>query len=302
MILTSKAKHPYFSHDLDVRGDKKIKKMLLDYRKKVKSMSREELECLAAISPYAIFWAVVEYAHRNGLNPESVEIIADELRLGENFVKSVIEDFGFFRFENDEYISDRILRNLEEQEEKSKRSQTAAKFKWALSNLKKVYNEIFGENPILSEKEKPIYFKHDTTIPDFRKKLPDILLTLKFLKFDNNKDFKPSINWLLADNHLETLMNGGYGKLKSWSEYKTRLKAAETEKLQLETQRFDSLDLKSKIETISGKAAALEFIADYYASRTFIEARNKAKVVPDLRRLMEKFDITDREVIERCRN
>ena len=52
-------------------------------------------------------------------------------------------------------------------------------------------------------------------------------------------------------------MNGGYGKLKSWSEYKARLKAAEAEKLQLETQRFDSLDLKSKIETISGKSCGI---------------------------------------------
>ena len=97
MIQSSKAKRPYFSHNIDARGDKKIKNYFCIFRKKVKSMSREELESLASISPYSIFWAVVEYAHRNGLNSEAIEIIADELRICEDFVKSVVEDFDFFQ-------------------------------------------------------------------------------------------------------------------------------------------------------------------------------------------------------------
>lgn len=298
MIQESKAKRPYFSHDLDTRGDKKIKRMLLYYRKQVKSMQKDELEALASLAPYAIFWAVVEYAHRNGLNPDSIEIIADELRINEKFVKSIIEDFEFFKLEGDEYISDRIMRNLEEQEEKSKRSQTAAKYKWALSNLKKVYNEIFGENPILSDKEKPIYVKHDSNIENFRKKLPDILYTLKCLKFENNKDFKPSINWLLAENHLETLINGGYGKLKNWSEYKARMKALEKERQEEDNRSLEEDGLFCSIETISGKSQALNFIKNYYLTHAFVVARNQAKVNPDIRKLMQKFDITDKEVIE----
>lgn len=288
MTNKSNAKRPYFSHDLDARGDEKIKALLLYYRKAAKQMSREELESLAPLGTLGILWSIVEYAHRNGLNTDSIEILSDELRISEDLIKSIIEDFDFFRKEGNEYISDRIIRNLLEQKEKSKKNQVASNYRWALSNLEKVYKEIFDEKPMLTDSEKSIYVKHDLNISDFRKKLPDILYTVKHLRFENNKNFKPSINWLLASNHLETLLNGGYGQIKSWGEHKAKVKAAERAEKQKEAEEQIAKDVIINSETIVNKIDAIDYLVRSSKSLDFME--------PDKKTLMKKFDITKKEL------
>ena len=125
--------------------------------------------------------------------------------------------------------------------------------------------------------------KYANKIDDFKNKLPDILFTTKLLKFENNPNFNPCINWLLTENHLGKMLNGEYGKLKSWSKHKEALKKAELSKEQEELQENDiNLDL------FNTKIGAIEFIATNNQNLKFINPAHKE--------LMKKFDISIKEL------
>lgn len=116
---------PYFSHDIYARQDAKIKNMLLHFRKE------SNLKAQAAV---CIYWYIVEDMHKDDYKISDLEAYADDYRCDIDFLKSILEDFDLFRIENDCYISDRVLRNIEEQSEKSKKSKAAANKRWNKKN------------------------------------------------------------------------------------------------------------------------------------------------------------------------
>ena len=301
-IDENKIVETFFSHDKAARGDEKIVEMFFDMRKNKEKFTAEQLKNLVPYAAYGLYWSVVEYMHRNELPVEKLEMLADELRIDKDFLNSVMNNYKLFHVENDFYISDRIQRNLEFQATKSEQKSKAAQYKWALKTLTTVYKEIFNKEPVLSKDEKPVYVEFDQTIPDFRKKLPDILYTLKNLKFKNNPDFDPSINWLLAENHLAKLLNGEYGKLQSWqaekarlkqqAEYNKRIKASEDEtdiQIQHEEEMIAACDSKMRaIDLIVAKSQE-------YGGEIF---KNFKTIHPRYKDLMKKFDITVKELKE----
>lgn len=265
MVKTSSITEPYFSHDIYPQADKKIV-LLID------EMGYEG---------YGLYWKIVEFMHRNKLNIGEERLVAG--REFSDKVSRILNDFHLFRKEGEEYVSDRILRNINKQEEEFEKKSKAANTRWILGTLKKNYIEIFDKEPVLDDKEIQALMKYANKIDDFKDKLPDILFTTKLLKFDNNPKFNPCINWLLAENHLGKLLNGEYGKLKSWSKHKEALKKAELSKEQEELQENNI-----NPDLYDTKIGAIEFIAANNQNLQFINPAHKE--------LMKKFDISIKEL------
>ena len=272
MAKTSEITKPYFS----ASQDGKILKMFRDFRKLSKEMTREELESFVAVGAYGIFWRIVEFMHGNNLLVNDVDVIADDLRIDTKFIEMILNNYELFRIEGDCYISDRILKNLNKQQSKSEKSKTAVETRWLLSDFDKNFEDIFGKKPVLSSDEIEALKKYSQQISDLREKLPDLLYTLKGLKFETDTKFVPSANWLLKGNNLLRLYNGEFGKLKHKL---TEKEIAEQKKLQeeKEAELNKPSELEMQAERISSKADALDFIVGQYKniSHTYIERLSK---------------------------
>lgn len=294
MKTDKKLIQPFIKHDDNASQDGKILKMYFSFRKLAKTMEREELESFVAHGAYAIFWRILEFMRNNKLPVDNVEIISDNLRIKTEYVEQILNDFDLFHIQNGEYVSDRLLRDLQLQEEKSKSARESAKTGWLLSAFNKAYIEFFGQEPVLSSAEIESLKKYSEKVPNLKDNLRDILYTLKNLKFETDINFKPCANWLLKDNNLGKLLNGEFGKLKH---KKTEKEIAEEEKAYLRQQEEQNKpsELELKIETISGKGEALDLITSYPEPK---DLRGRLLINPVLRRLMDKFDITDNEIKE----
>lgn len=267
MAKVSEIIEPYFSHDVSSRQDRSII-LLLD------EMGYEG---------YGLFWAVVEFMHRNKLRVGEERLIA-----GKDYaekVHRVLNDFELFRIENDEYISDRILRNISKQEEKSKKASAAATAKWAMSALKSAHIEVFGIEPVLNDDEVKTFLNYTNKIPNLKDRLCDFLYTTQKLKFENKPDFKGSINWLLKDTHLTQMLHGGFGDIKSWQAHKEFLAKKEKEQVK-GLMDFD-------IDTVDSKVVAEELVLTH---SEFNPARNQFIVEPEYAGLIDKFELSKKDL------
>lgn len=111
----------YFSHDIYSRQDPKIKNLLAHFRK----ISNEK-----ALAAVCIYWWIIEDMHADDYKISDIEAYADDYRCDIDFLKSILEDFELFHQENGCYISDRVLRNIAEQEEKSEKAKEKANKRW----------------------------------------------------------------------------------------------------------------------------------------------------------------------------
>lgn len=298
MAKTSEITKPYFSHDESASQDGKILKMFRDFRKLSKEMTQEELESFVAVGAYGIFWRIVEFMHGNNLLVDDVDVIADDLRIDTKFIEMILNNYELFRIEGDCYISDRILKNLNKQQSKSEKSKTAVETRWLLSDFDKNFEDIFGKKPVLSSDEIEALKKYSQQISDLREKLPDLLYTLKGLKFETDTKFVPSANWLLKGNNLLRLYNGEFGNLKHKL---TEKEIAEQKKLQeeKEAELNKPAELEMQAERISSKADALDFIVGQYRGKSIPMNSGRIFLIPTLKDLAKKFDITNAEIIER---
>ncbi len=275
MAKVSEIVEPYFSHDIASRQDRDIILLLDDM----------------GYEGYGLFWAIVEFLHRNKLRVGEERLIA-----GKNFadkVAHILNDFELFRIENGEYISDRILRNINKQTEKSKKASAAIQARWALSALKSAHIEVFGQEPCLTDDEVKIFLKYADKFPNLKDRLCDILYTTQKLKFDNNPDFIGSINWLLQGNNLTKMLNGGLGELKNWQAHKQWLEKKEQKKNQ---PRGLEENTQINFDAISSKADAVELVLN---NSTYFEAKNKLIINPAYTVLVEKFDLPIPELLKK---
>ena len=105
----------YFSHDYNSRNDTKIKKLIYKL----------------GIEGYGIFWAIIEdlYNNKNVL-PTDYDIISFDLRTTADKVKSVVEDFDLFFFENGTFKSESINKRLDDRDKKSVTAKENAGKRW----------------------------------------------------------------------------------------------------------------------------------------------------------------------------
>lgn len=276
---------PFFSHDYAPLEDKNLLKLFI----------------IMGAEGYGIYWLIVEFMHQNTFVVGEEELLAYKFHVDVEKIKRVMNDFQLFRTEKHEeetvYISDRILRNLNYVEQKNEDKKQAANVRWLLSAFNKAYVEFFGEEPVLQSSEIEALKKYSEKIPDLKAKLRDIIYTLKNLKFETDVNFKPCANWLLKDNNLARLVNGEFGALKHKKTEK-EIKEQQQKLAEEETKRNEPSDFELQIERISGKAEAMNFIANYYTDKHFVVQQGKAFILPSLSNLMKKFDITTKEMSE----
>lgn len=289
MPKTTEYSELYFPHDLNARTDEKIVKMFFEFRKSRNNFAEDEAKKLLPFASYGVYWAVVEYMHKNNLGVEDIEMLADELRIDSAFLKLILTDFNLFRQEDGVFINDRIVRNIEKQEEKANKNKKSANIRWLLSAYTKAYRDEFGITPVLDDDEKKKLIEYSNKIEDFRTLLPDILYTLHGLKFDNDINYKPTSNWLLKGNNLAQILNGQWGKLK----HKKTASELRAEKQLENSTKEEPSEVIQKANSICNKVDALELIAKH----TKIH-QGRLMVLPTLVDLKKKFDITDKELKE----
>lgn len=147
---------PYFSHDISCRQDSKIKYMLHYYRNKQESKEK----ALAAIG---LYWCIVEDMHKDIYPEKMLESFADDYRCDVDFLREILENFGLFKKENGCYISDRVLRNLKEKEERSQKGKELAGKRWhkltaeeekEVKEIIEIFDNEFDKETFASQKTK----------------------------------------------------------------------------------------------------------------------------------------------------
>jgi len=106
----------YFSHDYSTRADEKIKKLLRIY----------------GMEGYGIFWSIIEdlYNNANALRLD-YDCIAYDLRVDSDKVEHIINDFGLFVIDTENFGSISVERRLEERNKKSELARQSAFKRWS---------------------------------------------------------------------------------------------------------------------------------------------------------------------------
>ena len=105
----------YFTHDYNARSDEKIKKLIRKHW----------------MQWYGLFWSIVEdlYQNANALRMD-IEGIAFDMRVDEEIVKSILNDFDLFIIEWDIFGSKSVETRLLERDEKSSKARESARKRW----------------------------------------------------------------------------------------------------------------------------------------------------------------------------
>lgn len=158
-------KETYFQHDRYARQDPKIKSMLVHFRKESEDRAK------AAV---CVFWWIVEDMHIDDYPIDKLDVFADDYRCDVDFLKSILEDFDLFRIEDGCYVSDRVLKNLKEQEEKSEKARAKAQKRWkkkddeaapdeadleVVNSIIQLYNTAFKKTQIVGKENREKIYK-----------------------------------------------------------------------------------------------------------------------------------------------
>lgn len=275
MVETSKILKPYFSHDYCPLEDKNLLKLFV-------SMGAEG---------YGIYWLIVEFMHQNSFVVGEEDLVAYKIRVDVGKIKRVMNDFDLFRIESEGgkyfYISDRILRNLDQQEEKKQNKVKAANKRWLVSNFKSVYEEIYEKTIDLSSAAINNLLDISLEVKNIKEILPDVLFTLKDFKFKNQPDFNPDVEWLLTGDNFIKFKNERWCKLKH---YKTKDEIKkELEEKELEENRNN--ELLNPLESASNKEELISAIFE-----TGLYKKGSKYVSPLVKDYMQKFNLTKKEL------
>lgn len=109
----------YFSHDYNSRNDEKIKFLLRKH----------------GLLGYGLFWSIIEdlYNNANALRTD-YEGIAYDFRVDISIVKSVIEDFDLFVFDENTFGSLSVQKRIDYRDNKSVKARESAHKRWTNAN------------------------------------------------------------------------------------------------------------------------------------------------------------------------
>lgn len=303
-------KETYFPHDRYARRDTKIKNLLVHFRRE------SEIKAQAAV---CIYWWIVEDMHTDDYPVNKLEAFADDYRCDVEFLRSILEDFELFRIEDGCYISDRVLRNIKEQEEKSEKARQKAQQRW--NNKKK--NEDAPDGKDIADEVIELFnteFKKELTVSkENRKKINEITKDNNLTSEDWQKIIKNAKRgWDIEGKNKKPMFKN---ILKDWDSFKSddynlapdyeaqeaekeaKRQAAEQRKAEeKEAKRLEDLETvrqqqqkKEDYEAITDKESALEFLFKYIP-----EAMQKntdlMRISTDFRTTASRFDISAQEV------
>jgi hypothetical protein len=112
----------YFQHDYNSRNDEKILK----------------LRSLKGEAGYGIFWMILEKLAESSqarLKISDIPMLAYELHVESEWIADVIQSYDLFKIKDGYFWSTRLLSDLEERKEKSKKAILANKIRWDKERL-----------------------------------------------------------------------------------------------------------------------------------------------------------------------
>jgi len=171
----------YFSHDYNARNDFKIKKLIMKH----------------GMLGYGIFWSIIEdlYNNTNVLRLD-YESISFDLRITENVIESILNDFDLFIIDGDNFGSISVQTRLNERNAKSIKARESILKRWNKKEIdtnvlqtnydgntikEKKVKEIKG-NDILLKKETKYNFRNELIKYGFDSELVDEWLMVRKAK------------------------------------------------------------------------------------------------------------------------
>jgi len=289
----------YFSHDIYSRQDPKIKNLLVHFRK----ISNEK-----ALAAVCIYWWIIEDMHADDYKISDLETYADDYRCDIDFLKSILEDFELFRIDNGCYISDRVLRNIAEQEEKAEKAREKANKRWSkkdavptidsdlVNSIIKLYNETFKKAQIVSKENRAKIFKitqdNNLTFDVWQK----VFSHAKRGWDINGENKKPSLKNIL--DNWDAFASNDYFLAPDYETIKAEKIAQETE---LERQKQEDIlktersrqELEDSKNSICDAASAIEHLNKY--SRFPEPYLRRSSIVNNY---MKKYNFTVEDILD----
>lgn len=258
----------YFPHNCNTQGKKDIKKLIRDL----------------GYEGYGLYWSILEFMYTNTLEVGEEDLILDGYT---EKITKILNNYGLFYIEDNQYMSDRISENIKRVEEKRKSAQSNANKRWLKKYFVETYNEIFGIEPILDKKYLNKLNELSDAVSDFKEVLPSILYTMKSIKFDCGS--KPGADWLLTDTNFNKVYNRQYG----WKEYHSPVDKKEQKKVE-ELQRLESEKAEQKkVEDFLKKFKTSEDVFEYFKDK-------KVKfLTPVEQQILNKFNLSKSEIEEK---
>ena len=117
---------PWFSHDFNARDDEKILNMRMKH----------------GWNAYGLYWAIIEMlrAAENYKMKTQYDSIAFALQTDSDLIKTIIESFELFSFDNDFFYSKSLLERMIIKDEKSHKASLSAKKRWENNNTNQQLN------------------------------------------------------------------------------------------------------------------------------------------------------------------
>jgi len=198
----------YFSHDYTTRSDEKIKNLIYDF----------------GYEGYGIYWSLIEelYQNANALRT-NYKRIAFNMRVDENTIKSIIENFDLFIVENEFFGSLSVQRRLDMRNDKSSKARESAQKRWSKdANALPTQSEC---NAIKESKVNESKIKRfiKPTIEDIKKEFPNFNAEHFYNYYESNgwmigrnkmKEWKATVkNWMAKDYNQQTQVTPNRPKL-----------------------------------------------------------------------------------------
>lgn len=310
-------KETYFQHDRYARQDAKIKGMLSHFRKE------SEEKAKAAV---CVFWWIVEDMHTDDYPVNKLEVFADDYRCSVEFLKSILENFELFHIENDCYVSNRVLRNLKEQEEKSEKARKSVQKRWdkhkkdtppkskeeekqqpeydedVVLSIIQIYNKKFKKSQIVSNENKARIFKIHTenhlTVEDWEKVFSN---AKRGWDIGDKKNVPPNLKKILdewdsfaSDDYFLAPDRDAIAEKKREEELQKEIKNKETE---LANKKHNE-ECRAAFQAIHDKTTAFEYLAKYCPS-AMSKSVNKIFLAKNqtIKTLAEQYDFTIDEFV-----
>lgn len=310
-------KETYFQHDRYARQDPKIKSMLVHFRKE------SEQKAQAAV---CLYWWIVEDMHTDDYPINKLEVFADDYRCDVNFLKSILEDFDLFHKENDCYISNRVLRNLKEQEEKSEKARRSAQKRWSKNkkdtpvedeekqlpeydeelvlSIIRIFNKEFKKSQIVSKENKTKIFKIHTennlSIEDWNNIFSN---ARRGWDIGERKNVKPNLKTILTE--WDSFASDDYFLAPDREAAAEKKEQEEAAKRQEEIERAkrnqqENQERKQDFDAVNNKEKALSFLYKHAVGLKKLYKTDRRYITnnADFKHFNKIFGLTSEEVFE----
>jgi hypothetical protein len=216
----------YFSHDYNARSDDKIKGLIRKH----------------GMVGYGVFWSIIEdlYNNANALHTD-YEGIAFDMRVDSETIKSIINDFDLFVFENGSFGSVSIEKRLDERNEKSEKARQSAFKRW---------NKIKSDANAMPTQSEGNAIK-DSIVKEKKEKDIECAFDFYAIEVKKAKEFSDQMSkeYVNLCNHICQKNKDGSWRLSQVLKIKNQISLDEFSKLYLKADKNCDLIL-SKIDSL----------------------------------------------------